>query len=141
MIIEAISAALTRLYNELSSANSKKETAEDEQRDMEELIEMLRAKKREMEDGLDTTVSNLESRLSRLSEGTRFAQDLREQVRKIVMNDSALQAIQETQAGERRSRDRALELEDLIESLRKTIASLRQQIRQLTMQMNKEEER
>ena len=128
------------LQAKLVKAKAKKAAAETERKEMEVLTGLLQKKQGEINTGLDTTMSNLQSRLSRLPAGTRFAQRQTEKVKAIVMNEKAAASVQETAEGLKRAQAKRLDAEDRIAACKKEISSLKQQIQQIDWQLSQEYE-
>ena len=127
------------LQGKLTAAKGKKTKATNERKKMEQLIGLLQKKQGEINTGLETTMSNLQSRLSRLPAGTRFAQRQTQKVKAIVMNEKAEESIQETAGGIKRAKIKLLEAEDKIAACEREIRSLKQQIQQIDWQLSQEE--
>lgn len=132
-------AQLTYLRAKLGVAEEKKSAATKKRDKMEQLIGMLQKKRGEIETGLETTLFNLQGRLSRLPVGTRFAQRQTERVKAIVMNEKAAESIRETDEGLRRANTKLGEAEDEIAACRREISGLKQQIQQIKWQLDQEE--
>ena len=135
MFNNEIEAEISRLQKLLKDYKSKKKNAEKEQDELEDVIGKIRAKAREIEDGLQETVNNIEKKLKRINQKSRFKTRYLGNAKNMLLNSDSSTALQGTRDAERKATDKYYALDDKISGYRTKIVTLESQINALRQQL------
>lgn len=102
--------------------------------DMEEGIEKLKKKYREIEDGLQETSNTIRRRLERLPSKCKFRITYYEQAKSMFLNPQSSSALEHTCAAIRTAENRLISLRSDIEGMNKKIAATEDELRLLLQQ-------
>lgn len=130
-----IEAEISRLQKQLKYYKSKKKKAENEMDELEDIIAKIRAKAREIEEGLQETVNNIEKKLKRINQKSKFRSRYLGKAKNMFLNSDSSTALQGTRDAERKATNKYWALDDKISGYRTKISSLENQINALKQQL------
>lgn len=130
-----IEAEISRLQKQLKDYKSKKKKAENEMDELEDIIAKIRAKAREIEEGLQETVNNIEKKLKRINQNSKFRSRYLGKAKNMLLNSDSSTALQGTRDAERKATNKYWALDDKISGYRTKISSLESQINALKQQI------
>ena len=130
-----IEAEISRLQKQLKDYKSKKKNAENEMDELEDIIAKIRAKAREIEEGLQETVNNIEKKLKRINQNSKFRSRYLGKAKNMLLNSDSSTALQGTRDAERKATNKYWALDDKISGYRTKISSLESQINALKQQL------
>lgn len=130
-----IEAEISRLQKQLKDYKSKKKKAENEMDELEDIIAKIRAKAREIEEGLQETVNNIEKKLKRINQNSKFRSRYLGKAKNMLLNSDSSTALQGTRDAERKATNKYWALDDKISGYRTKISSLESQINALKQQL------
>lgn len=136
MLNSEIEAEINRLQKQLKDYKSKKKKAENEQDELEDIIGKIRAKACEIEDGLQETVNNIEKKLKRINQKSRFKTRYLGNAKNMLLNSDSSTALRGTRDAERKATNKYYALDDKISGYRTKISSIESQINALRQQLN-----
>lgn len=135
MFRNEIEAQISELRKQLIEYKSKKKKAENEQDDLEEVIGRIKMKEREIEDGLQETVNNIEKKLKNINQKSRFKTRYLENAKNMLFNSDSSTALQGTRDAERKAMYKYYVLDDKISEYRRKIFTLESKINELAQQL------
>lgn len=130
-----IEAEISRLQKQLEDYKSKKKKAENEMDEFEDIIAKIRTKVREIEEGLQETVNNIEKKLKRINQNSKFRIRYLAKAKNMLLNSDSSTALQGTRDAERKATNKYWALDDKISGYRTKISSLENQINALKQQL------
>ena len=130
-----IEAEISRLQKQLKDYKSKKKKAENEMDELEDIIAKIRAKAREIEEGLQETINNIEKKLKRINQKSKFRSRYLGKAKNMLLNSDSSNALQGTRGAEKKATDKYWALDDKISGYRTKISSLEGQINALKQQL------
>lgn len=125
---------INKLQKQLKEYKAKKKKAEKEMSELEDVIAKIRAKSHEIEEGLQETINNIERRLNRINQKSRFRARYLANARNIVLNSDSSMALQGTRDAERKAIKKYWALDDKISEYQSKIFALENQINRLKQQ-------
>lgn len=126
---------ISRLQKQLKDYKAKKKKAENDMDELEDIIAKIRIKKREIEDGLQETVNNIEKKLNRINPKSRFRTRYLSKAKSIISNSNSSTALQSTRDAERKAINKYQNLDDQISGYRSKISSLENRLYALNQQL------
>lgn len=130
-----IEAEISRLQKQLKDYKSKKKKAENEMDELEDIIAKIRAKAREIEEGLQETINNIEKKLKRINQKSKFRSRYLGKAKNMLLNSDSSTALQGTRDAEKKATDKYWALDDKVSGYRTKISSLEGQINALKQQL------
>jgi len=130
-----IEAEISRLQKQLKDYKSKKKKAENEMDELEDIIAKIRAKASEIEEGLQETINNIEKKLKRINQNSKFRSRYLAKAKNMLLNSDSSTALQGTRDAERKATNKYWALDDKISGYRTKISSLESQINALKQQL------
>lgn len=130
-----IEAEISRLQKQLKDYKSKKKKTENEMDELEDIIAKIRAKAREIEEGLQETINNIEKKLKRINQKSKFRSRYLDKAKNMLLNSDSSTALQGTRDAEKKATDKYWALDDKVSGYRTKISSLEGQINALKQQL------
>lgn len=127
---------LAKLKHKLSDYKKLRKKKVSAIEDLEDAINKLQKKRREIEDGLQETENTISKRLDRLPLTCKFRSVYFEQAKRQFLNPKSSKALEHTRESERTAKKKLISIEDEIENLNRKIQKLEEQIRRLSQQAN-----
>ena len=120
MLREEIESTIAYIKEQIKKFGEMLEDAEQNVRDFTEAAEKLTKKAGDISSGLDTTLSTIDGKLSRVNQNSKFPSMYREKARSILMSSNSEQAIRLTSgaAGTAKAKVKDLEKETLEDKVR-----------------------
>lgn len=131
-----IEAEISRLQKQLKDYKAKKKKAANEMDELEDIIAKIRAKACEIEEGLQETVNNIEKKLKRINQKSRFRTRYLSKAKNMLLNSDSSTALQGTRDAERKATNKYWTLDDNISEYQAKISSLESQINELKQKLN-----
>ena len=131
-----IEAEISRLQKQLKDYKAKKKKAANEMDELEDIIAKIRAKACEIEEGLQETVNNIEKKLKRINQKSRFRTRYLSKAKNMLLNSDSSTALQGTRDAERKATNKYWTLDDHISEYQAKISSLESQINELKQKLN-----
>lgn len=131
-----IEAEISRLQKQLKDYKAKKKKAANEMDELEVIIAKIRAKACEIEEGLQETVNNIEKKLKRINQKSRFRTRYLSKAKNMLLNSDSSTALQGTRDAERKATNKYWTLDDNISEYQAKISSLESQINELKQKLN-----
>lgn len=130
-----IEVEISRLQKQLKDYKSKKKQAENEMKELEDIIAKIKAKAREIEEGLQETVKNIEKKLERINKRSRFRTRYLSNAKNMLLNSDSSTALQGTRDAERKATNKYWSLDDQISGYKTKIFTLENKINELKQQL------
>lgn len=128
-------AEISRLERQLKDYKARKRKAESEMNELEDIIAKIRAKAREIEGGLQETVNNIEKKLKRINQRSRFGIRYLTSAKNLLLNSDSSTALQGTRDAERKAKEKYWALDNKISGYQTKISVLENQIYALKQQL------
>lgn len=128
-------AEISRLERQLKDYKARKRKAEGEMNELEDIIAKIRAKAREIEGGLQETVNNIENKLKRINQRSRFRARYLTNAKNMLLNSNSSMALEGTREAERKAMEKYWALDNKISGYRAKISALENQIYALRQQL------
>lgn len=130
-----IESELARLNRQLNSYKSKKQKTENEMREIEYIIEKIRIKTHEIEDGLQETLNNIEKKLKLINQRSRFRIRHLDNAKSILLNSTSSNALQSMRDSEKKATDKYWTLDNKLSGYCVKISELESEINVLKQQL------
>lgn len=131
-----LEAEISRLERKLRNCQSKRDASVRELRELELVADKIRQKSAEIENGLQETIGNIESRLARVNSRSRFPIRYRAHARELLLNAKSSQALADTREAELAAKRRCLQLDDDIAGFNAAISSTSAQLEELRRKLS-----
>lgn len=131
-----ISKEIIRLQKQLNNYKAKLKNAKSEQKQVDDLVNQLRRKKREMEDGLQETVNTVKRKIERIKSKNHFGSAYLNEVEKILYSSNSSSALESIKESERKAIQKFNSLDTDIENYKKKISLIEQEIFSLKQRIN-----
>lgn len=136
MLKTEIQEEINKLQKQLKNYQTKKEQAENEQKELDDIIINIRRKSQEIEEGLQETLKNIQRKIDKINRRSKFKVTYLENAKQFLQNTDALSALECTHEAERKAKIKFLDLDDLINDYSKKIIKIEKEISALKHQLN-----
>lgn len=129
-------AEIARLKQQLSDYKWQRRKKASALEEMEDALQKLQKKRREIEEGLQETSNTISKWLDRIPSKCKFRVTYFEEAKSRFLNPQSSSALEHTRESERTAKNKLIKLEDEVEALDRKIRTTEEQIRQLSQQAN-----
>lgn len=130
-----IEAEIIKLQKQLNDCKLKQKKAKMEMDELEDIIAKLRSKAREIEQGLQETINNIERKLQHINEKSKFKSRYLNSAKSIILNSNSSIALQSTREAEKKAVAKYWDLDDTISEYQTEILMLENQISAFKQQL------
>lgn len=135
MLNNEIEHEITRLQGQIENFVDEREKAEKNMYELGEIIGKIKAKTKEIEDGLQETARNIEKKIECINGKSLFKARYFENAKKTFLNSYSSAAIQEMTEMERKATQEYYDLEDKISGYQNNINRLESELNALKQQL------
>ena len=127
---------IARLKRKLSDYKWQRRKKASALEEMEDALQKLQKKRREIEEGLQQTANTISKWLDRIPARCKFRVTYYEEAKQRFLNPQSSGALEHTRESVRTAKNKLIRLEDEVEDLDRKIRATEEQIRQLSQQAN-----
>lgn len=140
MTKDEIRAEIRRLNKLLEGYEKSRKNAEDKQEELFNAIDKISAKSREISDGLEKTMGNIETRLGKVNGNSRFPAMYRAAARAALFNQKSSDAVSSCGSALKAAGEKSAELDKEIEEFSGKISRTENEIASLKAKLNDAED-
>ena len=124
--------AALSLKKQLEECKWKRRRQKSQADKLEEAVQKLAEKRREIEEGLQETASRIDKNVERLPSNCKFRLRYAEAAKARFLNPGSSEALEHTRESERTAKKRLMDAEDAVDALDKKIRQLEAQLQKLS---------